>query len=202
MLQEAIDEQRLPLAVETLDWTHGYGHILIDHVDVCHTEAQGRRLAERVLALKQQCPGLRVYILSHSAGCAVSLAAGEHLPPNSVESMILLAPAVSAGYDLRPALTATARSIEVFYSHRDWAALGIGTTLVGTADGCWAAAAGRIGFQPSVGPGEEGLYTRLRQHAWSPCVAWAGNGGGHYGAYQPTFLRAYVLPLLNPASSQ
>jgi hypothetical protein len=29
---------------------------------------------------------------------------------------------------------------------------------------------------------------------------WSGNLGGHYGAYQPNFLRAYVFPLIAPGT--
>jgi hypothetical protein len=124
------------------------------------------------------------------------------LPPDSVERMVLLAPAVSATYDLRPALASCRRGVDVFYSGRDWAALGIGTALVGTADRRWSAAAGRVGFRPVADcPGDQALFARLRQHPWHPCVTWAGNAGGHYGGYQPAFLRAYVLPLLRPENS-
>jgi pimeloyl-ACP methyl ester carboxylesterase len=198
-VREAVEERGAPVAVEVFEWGHGYGHILIDHVDACHTCVQGRRLAERVCALKQECPQRPVYIVSHSAGCAVALAAAQSLPPGSLERLVLLAPAVSATYDLRPALTAVSRTVEVFYSYRDWAALGIGVVLAGTSDRLWTAAAGRIGFRPAQWcPQDEALYAKLRQHPWHPCVSWSGNAGGHYGAYQPAFLRAYVLPLIRP----
>ncbi len=39
------------------------------------------------------------------------------------------------------------------------------------------------------------LYGKLRQHPWSRDLLWTGNRGGHYGSYQPPFLRAYVLPI-------
>jgi hypothetical protein len=198
-IQEAVEAEGAPVAVEAFEWTHGYGRILADHIDVCHTCAQGRRLAERICALKQECPHRPIYVISHSAGCAVALAATQCLPPGSLQRLVLLAPAVSATYDLHPALTAVSCSLEVFYSRRDWAALGIGVVLAGTSDRLWTAAAGRVGFRPTVCcPQDQILYAKLRQHPWEPCVAWAGNAGGHYGAYQPAFLRAYVLPLLRP----
>jgi pimeloyl-ACP methyl ester carboxylesterase len=198
-VREAVEEQGAPVAVEVFEWGHGHGHILIDHIDACHTCEQGRLLAERVCALKRECPQRPVYVICHSAGCAVALAAAQSLPPGSLERLVLLAPAVSATYDIRPALTAVSRTLEVFYSQRDWAALGIGIVLAGTADRQWAAAAGRIGFRPALWcPQDEALYAKLRQHPWHPCLAWAGNSGGHYGSYQPAFLRAYVLPLLRP----
>jgi hypothetical protein len=198
-MQEVVEEQGIPVAVESFEWTHGYGRILADHVDICHTWSEGRRLAARICALKQECPQRPVYLVSHSAGCAVALAATQCLPPGSLERLVLLAPAVSATYDLRPALAVVSCTVENFYSRHDWAALGIGIFLFGTADRQWTAAAGRVGFQPILCcPQDQALYAKLRQHPWDPCLAWAGNTGGHYGAYQPGFLRAYILPMLTP----
>ena len=57
--------------------------------------------------------------------------------------------------------------------------------------------AGRYGFTPVVAcPSDVALYGGLRQHTWSPAVAWTGHDGGHYGSVQAGFLRAYVLTLL------
>jgi hypothetical protein len=196
--QRVVEETGAPLLVEHFEWTHGYMRVLADHVDVEFAREQGRRLAERVCALKRECPGRAVYVAAHSAGCAVALAAAESLPPGVLDRLLLLAPAVSATYDLRPSLAATTRGVDVFFSHRDWAALGVGTRLLGTSDRCWGPAAGRVGFWPApTTPGDAALYAKLHQHAWDPCVSWAGNNGGHYGTYQPAFLRAYVLPLFS-----
>jgi pimeloyl-ACP methyl ester carboxylesterase len=196
-LRDAVDEQHLALRVEAYDWSHGYGRIFADHVDSANHACEGERLAEELLAFRRAQPDQRIYLLAHSAGCLVALKAAEHLPPGTIDRIILLAPAVSASYDLRPALLATSRSIEVFYSQRDWAALGIGTTLFGTSDRCWTTASGRTGFQPVIScPQDEALYARLRQHPWDRCLSWTGNRGGHYGTYSPMYFRAYVVPLL------
>jgi hypothetical protein len=47
-------------------------------------------------------------------------------------------------------------------------------------------------------PADAALYAKLRQHPWRHSVEWTGNHGGHYGGYQPEFLRCFVLPLLTP----
>ena len=144
-------------------------------------------------------PNQAIYLVGHSAGCAVVLVAMEGLPPGSVERVILLAPAVSADYDLRPALAGVRQTIDVFCSERDWAALRLGTGIIGTTDRHWTAPAGRVGFRTPE-PGSP-LYAKLRQHPWHPSVAWTGNRGGHYDSYKPAYLRAYVLPLLAVKSS-
>jgi pimeloyl-ACP methyl ester carboxylesterase len=195
-LNEVVAEQRVPLQVETVPWSHGYGRYVIDHVDHANQLAEGRRLACRVATYRQAYPGRKVYLIGHSSGCAVVLAATEQLPPNSVDHLILLAPSVCVSYDLRPALRG-ARGIDVFYSGEDRWVLGAGMWILGTADRGCRTAAGQYGFTPVVVcPGDGELYAKLRQHPWHAAVQWSGHDGGHFGNNQPGFLRAYVLPLL------
>jgi pimeloyl-ACP methyl ester carboxylesterase len=197
-LRQAVQDACLPLWVEPVEWSHGLGRVLSDEMDGEHSRAEGQCLAGRIAALRRDHPDGEIYVVGHSAGSAVVLAAAEALPPAAVDRIILLAPSVSAGYDLRPALSCARRGIDVFYSTRDIAYLGLGVAVVGTADRCWGcAAAGRTGFCPAVAtPEDAALYAKLRQHPWESCVEWTGHHGGHYGGYQPLYLRAYVLPLL------
>jgi pimeloyl-ACP methyl ester carboxylesterase len=197
-LHQAFTDCHLPLNVEPFEWSHGVGRVVRDQVDYCHARSEGRKLAWAVLAYRAACPDGEVYLVGHSAGTAVVLAAAEDLPPCTVDRIFLLAPSVSADYDLRCALRATRGSIEVFHSGRDVFALGLAIAIVGTADRCWGAAAGRVGFRPVIcSPADAALYSRLRQHPWDCSVAWTGNRGGHYGSYEQEYLRAYVIPLFN-----
>ena len=196
-LGEAVTSTGALLRVETVVWSHGYGKMFEDHVDHCNHIREGRRLASLVMAVKQECPNRAVYLVGHSSGAAVILAAAEAVPPETVERIVLLAPAVSSEYDLRPALHSCRQTIEVFASRRDVGALAIAIGFVGTADRRRTSAAGRIGFTPVLAcPGDEQLYTKLHIHPWSRAVAWTGNRGSHYGTLGQTFMRAYVLPLL------
>jgi hypothetical protein len=198
-MRETAGHDSCPLCVETFNWTHGYCRVLSDQVHGSHIRAEGRQLAGVLLLWRQEHPGGRLCLLGHSAGCAVALTAAELLPPDTLNRIVLLAPAVSHKHDLRPALAASCEGIDVFYSSDDWAWLGIAVAVAGTADRCRTAAAGRLGFRPTAfGPGDEGLYARLRQYPWDPSLAWTGHRGGHYGAYQPDYLRLFVLPLLCP----
>lgn len=209
-LCEAVNACGAPLRVETFVWSHGYGRMLVDHVDHCNHLQEGQRLAALIAAAvpthsvgtRENCVGTRensrsVYLVAHSSGAAVVLAAAEASPPGSIERIVLLAPAVAHDYDLRPALRAVRETIDVFVSRRDVGALVIGTGIAGTADRRRSAAAGRCGFTPILTcPGDELLYAKQRIHPWDPCVAWTGNRGSHYGTLEPGFMRSYVLPLL------
>jgi pimeloyl-ACP methyl ester carboxylesterase len=196
--KEAVQDEGRPLAVEPVRWSHGYGRILADVRDRCHSLEQGRKLAAHVLTLRHNRPDLEVYLVGYSAGSAVTLAALDTLPPDSVDRVILILPAVSACYDLRPALRASRQGVDVFHSERDFWHLGVGTALFGTADGRRGEpAAGRGGFTPVVQTPEDGaLHNKLRQYPWDPMVRWTGNEGRHGDVLSPKYLRVYVLPLL------
>ena len=196
--RQTVATEGLPLCIETVVWTHGYCRFLADQVHHKHLVEEGHRLAALIQERKQTCT-VPIYLVGHSAGAGVALAALEEMPPGVVERVVLLAPAVSANYDLRPALARVCGGIDVFYSDRDWAYLGLGVCVTGTADRHWARAAGRVGFRTTVKcPEDAALYARLRQHRWERTLEWTGNHGGHYGGYQPEFLRCFVLPLLRP----
>jgi hypothetical protein len=193
------DSACLGLHVRSFDWGHGVGRGLADASDVAHARRQGQLLAAEVRRCLDGRPGVSVSLVGHSAGCAVVLAAAECLPADSLDRVVLLAPAVSPCYDLRRALLSARRGVDAYVSERDWLWLGLGTTLAGTLDGGRGPAAGRIGFYPlALSPGQEALAWRLRQHPWHPCVGWTGNHGGHAGTLEPAYVRAYLLPLLTP----
>jgi pimeloyl-ACP methyl ester carboxylesterase len=199
-LRRVVGEADAPLCVEPFVWSHGYCRILADQVGVGHMRDEAKRLAATVLAQRERDSATPVYLVGHSAGCGVVLAAAESLPLDSVERIVLLAPAVSAYHDLKPALAASRRGVDVFYSKADWWYLGMGVTMVGTADRHWDPAAGRVGFKPpECRPEDVPLYAKLRQYPWQADLSWTGHKGGHYGAYQPGFLKACVLPLLDAA---
>lgn len=123
------------------------------------------------------------------------------VPPNHVERVVLLAPAVSAGYDLRRALCQSRQGIDAFTSTRDLFYLYIGTGLLGTSDGTRDIPAGRNGFRvPAAGSADAAVYSKLRQYPWHPNLSWTGHEGNHAGSFEPTYFRAFILPLLTPGA--
>jgi pimeloyl-ACP methyl ester carboxylesterase len=218
-ISQAVAEAHLPLVTVPVEWSHGYGRFIADQIDWTYSRECGCKLAGEIAAYRQAHPQGKVYLIAHSAGSAVCLAAAEALPPDSIERIVLLSPSIASDYDLRPSLRSAREGIDVFCSRRDIWQLGLGVALLGTADGCrGCAAAGRVGFQvpcnsclPSgtescpadrTYPEDAALYAKLRQHPWDRCLTWTGNRGGHYGGYRAEFLQAYVLPLLGEPPPQ
>ena len=195
-------QERVPIHVELVDWSHGTGLMITDNCHWGNTRRQGQRLADMVRVAHERYPTLPVYLIGHSAGCAVCLEAARELPAGSVERVVLLAPSVAPTYDLRPALTCSRAGVDSFHSRQDWVTLGLSMRVFGTTDRKWTAAAGRVGFRrPHDGSPDARLYAKLREHVWQPGDAATGHAGGHYGNYTPGYLKAKVLPLLNPEAA-
>jgi pimeloyl-ACP methyl ester carboxylesterase len=187
-----------PVETNVFVWSHGYRRLLLDQIGSTHAKTQGARLAREILERKLVEPGRRVVVVAHSAGCAVALAACDQLPIDAVDRVLLLAPSVSTGYDIRPTLWSAREGVDVFCSKKDWVALGFVVRVVGTTDNFWSgSAAGRYGFKPrKTNPLAEVEQLRLRQHFWSEDVAWTGHTGGHHGMHEPAFVKTFLMPLL------
>jgi pimeloyl-ACP methyl ester carboxylesterase len=191
----------LPHEVRVFEWTHGKCRMLRDLQDTRYLCAQGARLAEEVLAYKSRHPERPVYLVGHSAGTGVILAATEHLPPATLERIVLLSAAVSPCFDLTAALRATRCEVVSFHSTFDRLTLGLGTCLFGTVDRIYGISAGVEGFLPPEGMDGEGrkLYERLVQVPWT--MRWffeSCYGGPHHGTCMPVFLARRVAPWLMP----
>jgi hypothetical protein len=193
-LQQAMGQAQLPLEVVDFSWSNGAGRVFADLRGQSHHQAKGQELADLILARRRSCPGGRIDVVCHSSGAAVVLAAAGALPPGSVDHIILLAPAVSPYYDLRPALACARDGIDCYYC--PWDLTSCSLALVGTTDGYHLPSAGCLGFSPAADDAAGGAYQNLRQHAWSPGMASAGYFGGHYGCTRLGFFQAYVVPLL------
>lgn len=196
-IRKVVGEDGLPIRVDPFIWSHGFCRIFRDELHYTYARWQGQQLAAEIMAFRQTHPGERVHVVGHSAGAIVALAAAESLPPLSIDSIALLAPSLSANYDLRPALRSIRGHLDVYYSCMDWVYLGVGTQILGTPDRGRVPSSGRIGFSAVPTCPEDGrLLGKLRQHHWEHRDIALGNHGGHYGAYQAGYLRSKVLPLL------
>lgn len=194
-LELALRATGIPLCINTILWSR-YERPTKDYTDVEGHLLGGAEMAARVLACRKACPRGKIYLMGHSTGCHVVLAAAELLPANTVDRIVLLAPAVSFCYDLRASLQASREGIDSYFSCEDQI-LGIAADYYGTADGYCGRTAGELGFaSPPPKHPDASLYCNLRQYGWTPRVAWTGHLGGHMGATKGKFLAAYVLPIM------
>jgi hypothetical protein len=176
------------MRAEVVDWTYGWGMIALDMWGHRRHVSQGSVLAERIMTYRVACPTARIYLVGHSSGAAVVLAAAECLPPGSITGIILLAPCVSCKYDICPALAAACEGMDVFSSHRDF--INLSFTLTGTSDQRFlVGSAGRHGFKSG---GHCEFAANLRQHP--------GSYTGHFSCIQKDFLVCNVLPILQTCS--
>jgi len=184
--------------VRPIRWGHGLGRWHADLTDVANRRARSRAVADEVLAWREARPSAPVFLVGKSGGAGIVVEALECLPAGAVEAAVLLAPALSPGYDLSAALGAVRRELTAFWSPLDVMVLGAGTWLFGTIDRVHSPSAGMVGFRPPAGldADRRSRYAKLRQVRWRPEMAASGYLGGHVGPDNPAFLRKYVLPLL------
>jgi pimeloyl-ACP methyl ester carboxylesterase len=186
----------VPHEIRLFEWTHGKCRFLRDLQDAQHLQAAADRLADEVR--EELALGRSVYLLGHSAGAGLVLAAAGRLPPGSLERVVVLSAAVSPAYDLRPALRAARGGVVSFHSTCDRLTLAWGTSQFGTVDRVYGPAAGLDGFRTPADLDAEGqaLYARLVQRPWRWGMLLEGCGGGHNGPTLPLFLAHHVAPWL------
>jgi pimeloyl-ACP methyl ester carboxylesterase len=198
MAKLTLPKQGVPHELREFDWTHGKMRPLRDLQDTRYFEAKAGDLAALIRDQLHREPDRPIYLIGHSAGAAMVLSAAAMLPPASVERIILLSPAVSPEYDLCPALLATRAEIVSFNSPYDRFVLDLGTSIFGTVDRRYEAAAGVDGFEipANLSETDREMYQRLVQVAWRPEKLLELQGGLHNSSVMPIFLAKQVKPWL------
>jgi hypothetical protein len=184
--------------IREFSWTHGKGRLLRDLQDTQHCLRKADELAAEVRKIKTHDPDCPVFLVGKSGGTGLVIAAAEQLPPQTLERIILLSPALAPTYDLRQALRATKHQIVSFYSPYDQLVLNWGTSQFGTIDRFYGASAGLRGFviPKDLTPEDRVLYDRLVQVKWNPAMILEGNLGSHIGTSMPAFMAKEVGPWL------
>ena len=189
-------------AVKVEDWTTGSPALMLVHLrNEGRNRSKAREIAGRIVRYQRQHPGKPVNMVGFSGGGSMICYVLEELPPgHRVDSVVLLAPAISPGYPVRNLLSKTRQGIWNFYSPLDIPVSVVGTTLAGTMDGKYTASAGAIGFEEHESHAEllsgHSLMPQLHQVAFKPAMIRAGNLGGHFGPTFTRFVQVYVAPLL------
>ncbi len=184
--------------VRVFDWTHGKGRLLRDLQDQAHLLKKAEELASAIRIVKTLEPERPIFLVGHSAGAGLIIAAAEQLSPKTLERVILLSPAISSTYDLRLALLATRGEIVSFHSAGDRFVLGWGTSTFGTVDRVYSPAAGMGGFRPpkDLNDADREMYLRLIQIPWRWESLLEGRGASHHSTVSPIFLSLQVAPWL------
>lgn len=180
--------------IDHYDWTTadpGLGSLLARK----HNEKEAAKVAQILLEHYRANPRARITVTAHSGGCAIIAWALEKLPADvKVDSIVMLAPALSPDYDLS-AMLRHVRHLYVFYSKYDEIVLGLGTSLFGTMDGVRTDAAGMVGFKQP--PGADPLqYRKLKQFPYEKAWLKLGDIGDHVGTMSHAFGEKIVAPLL------
>ena len=214
MVRRALREEGSTLGTVLVDWQFGLpGEIWTDLMWLRRNRLMGLRLARRLRTFRRDHPQTTIHLLAFSGGAGTALFACERLqearrrsaacsPTGEdrpfIETLVLACPAVSATYNLGAALRAVQRCYALV-SRRDTLILGLGTSVFGTTDRCFASAAGRVGFRlPSPLSDEDArAYRKLSEIRWSPAFKREGHYGGHTGPANVRFLRRHLLPLLH-----
>ncbi|MEY3458061.1 MAG: hypothetical protein RL215_1218 [Planctomycetota bacterium] len=180
------------LAVQIEDWRRFRPwnplHLMLHR----HNRRQAERIAESILAYQHQYPGRPIHIVGHSAGAGIALFILESLPSASpVDSIVLLAAAISRNYPLTAAAARVRDKIWNFYSPLDLPTTGLGTAIFGTMDRRHAVSAGALGFNSN-----QSTCPKLVQVCFKPSMIRKWNLGGHFGWTNALFVRDQLAPLL------
>lgn len=191
----------VPGAIEVVEWTTGVPPLMLYHLrGEPRNREQASKLARRIVAYQDANPGRPVHLIGHSGGAGIVVWALEALPcDRQVQSVILLAPAISPDYDMGTALRRTTNGIWNFSSRGDIALDCVGTSVAGTIDGTWQPAAGWSGFRRDLPLDSETqwLYqNRLYERPFRLDDLWLGHLGGHWGSLMPRFAREKLAPIL------
>lgn len=176
------------------DWTNGNpGMPALGNYQGNQREAE--KVAKMILEARRADPSRRIILTGHSAGTGIAVWALEKLPDDvQIDTLLMIAPALSPGYDLTAALRHVQGHAYAFTSLADQI-LGWGTRSFGTVDRVKTDAAGRIGFTPpdSADPQQ---YAKLRQFPYDRAWTRFNNAGDHIGAMMRPFARSILAPLL------
>ena len=181
--------------IDIYDWTCKDPGIPALHARQRNQE-QASIIADRLVRQYRAQPNVPIYLTCHSGGSGPAVWALEQLPADvKVKALVMIAPALSPGYDLSKALSHVTGKAYNFYSPDDDLVLGTGTRLFGTIDGVRTDAAGRVGFTKPAGA-DDAQYAKLIAKPYETTWSRFGNVGGHIGPMTTPFVHAVVGPLM------
>lgn len=200
LLRRGLAQGGVKAAIVIYHWSVGpLGMWVADLVLRRRNRESARRLAEVLAAYQDWKPGRPVVLIGHSGGGAVGAWTLEAMPEGRrVDRALLLAPALSPGYNLAPAARAVRERLYVTYSRLDVGLMALGTTVFGTMDRRHTPSAGWVGFRrsPDLSPADQEAYEKVRQMGWHPRLFRDGHFGDHTGCTNAKFSRRVLAPVV------
>lgn len=161
-----------------------------------HNQVEAQKVADYIADRAHKEPGLHITLTGHSGGTGIAVWALEKLPDDvKVDTVILLASALSPEYDLTRALSHVRGTCYAFCSENDVLVLNAGTKMLGTIDGKKTEAAGEFGFVLPKGADPK-QYEKLIQKPYDKTWMQYNNLGDHMGCMLRPFAEKVIAPLL------
>jgi pimeloyl-ACP methyl ester carboxylesterase len=179
-------------AFRSVRWQTGLGAIADLTLSVPEKRALSVSLAARIQEARELRPDARISLISASTGTAIAVYALELLPPGvRIDNLVLLSSALSADYDLSPALKHVVGGALNFVSNKD-ALLQAMIPLFGSADRklVGSRVAGVVGFETV----DSAAQMNFRTLSWTPEMRRSGHYGGHTDYKNATFIAQVIAP--------
>jgi hypothetical protein len=194
-LRDGFADAGQKVEIQIYDWTeHDPGIPALQAYRRNHDEA--KKIADKLTAEVRGHTHGRIYLTCHSGGAGLAVWALEDLPADvQIDSLLILAPALSPDYDLSKALAHVQDRADVFWSDLDTGVLNYGTRTFGTIDGKFTAAAGYVGFSQPPGA-DAAQYAKLHQYPYESAWSKFGNDGDHIGPTETPFAEHVLAPVL------
>lgn len=154
---------------------------------------KSERLARFILDVTEQHPGRTIHVVAYSTGCFIAAEALKRIERTvPIGEVVLLAGALSPGYDVVPLLSRVQR-IHCFHSRLDFVISGLGPLLLGSNDGRFTPACGMVGLRAAPE-----LVTR---HGWTPNAIRTGYLGDHFTITSSAFVAKQIAPILGSTNA-
>lgn len=202
-IARGLDLPHSPMAVEVHDWRSFTGWNPRHLSTYRQNRRRASQIAHRIIEYRSEFQGCPVHVVGHSAGAGMALFVLQALQEKAaVNTVTLLAAAVSRKFDVRSLSQRTENGIWNFWSRGDLPAAGIGTTIFGTIDRVRRPSAGAFGFcrclpEKTSDCNSAGVTERFFDvgFQWEMMKYW--NWGGHFGCTNTAFIKRYVAPIIN-----
>ncbi len=186
------------VGVESRIQTHDYGRpfgLLANLMAYDSNRRAAVSIAKQIVEYRVKHPSTPIDLVGYSGGGGMAVMVAEALPEDvRLRNVVLCQPAISPTYNLSTALRRVDGKLVNLYATNDWFMLGLGTSVFGTMDREYTAAAGKDGFTEPLELDDPKLAARFEQRCWTPDMIFVGHGGMHAGILSYGWNKAMVAP--------